>query len=392
MSQNLQYDVIIFGGGMVGSAVALGFAQRGHSVAIVEPNMPDVLQPSSPPDLRVSAISYGSQQLLNSLGAWQHIEDSRIQPYTQLAVWENAYFATEFDASDVELPYLGHLLENRNLQLALHKALAEYGNFSDHEKKISWFDSGQLRSSQAGQCLLSRDNGEQQFAEAKLVVAADGAFSTIRRAAKMGETGWQYKQNVFAIGIQTNDQSLQKTYQQFSKNGPMAYLPLFENYAALVWYTAPAFIQTLKSLSSSELKAQIIRYFPPLHSDFDVLDFASFPIRRNHANRYFRDKVVLCGDAAHTINPLAGQGVNIGFQDVEALFEIDLDKDLKEQLTVYENKRRPQNLMMMTAMDVFSHAFSNSNPVLKLGRNLGLKLAHHAGPFKNMALKRALGI
>lgn len=386
MSSVTQFDVVVFGGGMIGSTVALGFVQKGNTVAIVEPNIPEGLPAAgTPPDLRVSAISYGSQQLLYKLGAWAHIDKSRIQVYDELAVWEFAPFATEFSASDAQLTYLGHLMENRNLQLGLHTSLKE------HSEKISWFKQGEMQDASRGTCVLDNGSGKQAV-RAKLIVAADGGFSPLRRVCKMGETGWQYTQSVFAIGIRTETASLTKTYQQFSENGPMAYLPLFENYAALVWYTTPAHITQLKALSREQLKAEIEACFPPMHSDFEILDTASFPIRRNHANHYFKDKVVLCGDAAHTINPLAGQGVNIGFKDVEALIRIDVNKELSTQLERYESERRPENLMMMSAMDVFSHAFSNDNPILKLGRNLGLKLANHTGPLKQMALKKALGV
>lgn len=376
-----EYDVVVFGGGMVGAAAALGFAAKGAKLAIVEPLLPKEIAPSAPPDLRVSAISYGSQELLESLGAWQNLQHSRIQPYTKLAVWEHIQMATEFSAEDVALPCLGYLLENTNLQLALHQSLAEY------QDQVTWYQRGTLECARQGRCVL-----DGHAIQTKLIVAADGGFSTLRKATKMGETGWQYQQSVFTIGIQTESPSLDKTFQQFSKNGPMAYLPLFDNYAALVWYTHPQHIERLKSYSTLQLKSEIERYFPALHSDFKVLNSASFPIRRNHANHYFRDNVVLCGDAAHAINPLAGQGVNIGFQDVKSLIGIDLNRELSAQLKDYEAQRKPRNLLMMTAMDVFNVAFSNANPLLQIGRNLGLKLANHAGPLKQMALRQALGL
>lgn len=378
-----QYDIIVFGGGMIGSACALGFAKKGLKVAIVESSMPQKLTSKSSPDLRVSAISYGSEQLLSALGAWQYLVKSRIQPYKELAVWEHEGFATEFHADDLKLSHLGYLLENRNLQLALHQSIHE----TDFNHPVTWVNRGELEDGATGRCKL--DGNE---VSTRLIVAADGAFSGLRKQNRMGETGWKYQQSVFTIAIKTAEPSLEKTFQQFSANGPMAYLPLFGHNAALVWYTPQTQFQQLQSLSTDELKVQIGKYFPDLHSDFTVLNSASFPIRRNHANRYFKDRVVLCGDAAHTINPLAGQGVNIGFQDVKELLNIDTNGDLQAQLEAFQAKRKPQNLLMMSAMDGFNSAFSNSNPLLKIGRNLGLKLANHAGPLKEMALKTALGI
>lgn len=382
MTKN-QFDIIVFGGGMVGAATALGFAKKGLKVAIVEPGIPEELDDTSPPDLRVSAISYGSQQLLSELGAWQFLMDSRIQPYTELAVWEHEGFATEFDAQNLGLSHLGYLLENRNLQLALHKAINQLK--SDHG--VQWYHKGELIDEYTGVCRL-----DDEQVTGKLIVAADGAFSGLRKQTRMGETGWKYQQSVFTIAIKTEKPSLQKTFQQFSANGPMAYLPLFDHYAALVWYTPDAHIRQLKTLSKEGLAHQVKQSFPEIHSDFVVLNSASFPIRRNHANRYYKGRTVLCGDSAHAINPLAGQGVNIGFQDVRELIKIQPTGDLDEQLKAFESSRKPQNLLMMSTMDGFNSAFSNNNPLVMIGRNLGLKLANHAGPLKDMALKKALGI
>ena len=377
-------DVVVFGGGMVGAAAALGFANKGYSVAIVEPNMPEAINCDSPPDMRVSAISYSSENLLRSLGAWQFLQRERLQPYRRLSVWEKPDCATHFDADTIPVAHLGYIMENRHLQLALHLALQQHVNKDTH---LYWFNEGELLCGQTGLCRLGGEN-----VQANLVVAADGGFSTIRQQMKMGETGWKYNQSVFSVCIETEKPSLEHTFQQFSETGPMAYLPLYGHYAALVWYAPDVVTKRLQEMNTLQLKAEIESQFPKLHSNFDVLQQACFPIRRNHANRYFRDKVVLCGDSAHTINPLAGQGVNIGFKDVEALLEIQPGAHLEAQLATYEKRRRPENLLMMTAMDGFNLAFSSPNPILQLGRNIGLKLANHTGPIKRAVLQRAIGL
>lgn len=374
-------DLIVFGGGMVGAAAALGFVQQGYSVAIVEPNVPDWSELTAEPDIRVSAISLGSEQLLTELGAWSHLKMERLQRYSKLSVWEKPGCKTHFSASDLGISHLGFLMENRHLQLAIHQALSQF------KSQLTWFEKGTLLDAEAGRCQLGSD-----IYTASLVIGADGGNSNIRKILQVGETGWQYQQKVLSVNIKTAQPSLPHTFQQFANEGPMAYLPLFEQFATLVWYHSANEVQKLAQLDKKQLKARILASFPKLHSDFEILNVASFPIRRNHANHYHKGRVVLCGDAAHSINPLAGQGVNLGFQDVTALLKINPEVEMTEQLNQYEATRRKENGLMMTAMDGFNLAFCNPNPILKLIRNAGLFIAQRSGPLKKQALKRALGV
>ncbi|BDX06274.1 FAD-dependent monooxygenase [Planctobacterium marinum] len=375
------FDVVVFGGGMVGAAAALGFAEQGYKIAIVEPVLPKEIEPDAEPELRVSAISLGSEQLLKELGAWQYLLNQRVQAYKQLSVWEMPQAKTQFDCEQVQVSWLGHIMENLNLQLALHKALKRF------ETQLTWFTCGEVIDAELGLCNL---DGKQH--STSLVVAADGGFSAVRRSVELGETGWQYQQKVLSVNIRTHERSLAHTFQQFSESGPMAYLPLFDHFATLVWYHDANRVDELMKLNKSQLKAQLLSSFPALHSDFEILQQGCFPIRRNHANQYYKGRVVLCGDAAHNINPLAGQGVNIGFQDVKALLQVNPNLALQSQLAGYEKARRKENTFMMSAMDAFNLAFCDSNPILKGIRNVGLFLAERSGPLKTIALKRALGV
>jgi 2-octaprenyl-3-methyl-6-methoxy-1,4-benzoquinol hydroxylase len=184
----------------------------------------------------------------------------------------------------------------------------------------------------------------------------------------------------------------------------MAFLPLFDGYASLVWYNHSSQLGYLKTLTKKQLKQEVIKCFPNDLVDFEVLDCASFPLTRMHANQYCKGNVVLIGDAAHSINPLAGQGVNLGFKDVQvllAVFSKNLAKlddrrftssDELAWIKEYEVTRRGDNLLMMSAMDSLYASFGNNLMPLKLLRNLGLKLANHAGPLKKRALQYAVGI
>jgi 2-octaprenyl-3-methyl-6-methoxy-1,4-benzoquinol hydroxylase len=391
------FDFCVVGGGMVGSAMALGLAQLGFKVAIIEPFMPEQFESKQPPDMRVSAISLTSETLLQDLGAWAHINNMRVCPYKRLSVWDKPSCRTDFDCVAIEQPHLGHIIENRLVQLGLHAAIGAELNvvFYENLKVID------ITSTEVSQITL--ENG--QSIQAKILIAADGGHSAVRDAANIGVQGWQYAQQALGIQIKTYDVQQDITWQQFTADGPMAFLPLYDGFASLVWYHSAANIRHLKSLSKAKLKQHIVQHFPADLADFEVLDVAAFPLTRMHANQYFKGNTVLIGDAAHTINPLAGQGVNLGFKDVAAMLSV-LTKMLATHdrtailqsshysiwLKKYEIARRRDNLVMMSAMDLLYSTFSNNNMPLKLMRNLGLKLANHAGPIKNNAMKYAMGL
>lgn len=391
------FDFCVVGGGMVGSAMALGLGKHGFKVAMVEPSMPLLFEPNQPPDMRVSAISLTSETLLKDLGAWTHIKNMRICPYKRLSVWDEPSCRTDFDCAAIEQPHLGHIIENRVVQLGLHAAIVADQNVVLFEN----FKVADIKSSDISHIALKNS----QVVGAKILIGADGALSAVRDAANIGVQGWQYAQQALGIQIKTYDEQQDITWQQFTPNGPMAFLPLYDGFASLVWYHSAADIRHLKSLSKEKLKQHILQHFPAELPDFEVLDVAAFPLTRMHANQYFKGNTVLIGDAAHTINPLAGQGVNLGFKDVAALLRVIsnelavLDRAAVLQpnhychwLKKYEVARRRDNLVMMSAMDLLYSTFSNSNMPLKLLRNLGLKLANHAGPIKNNAMRYAMGL
>jgi 2-octaprenyl-3-methyl-6-methoxy-1,4-benzoquinol hydroxylase len=391
------FDFCVVGGGMVGSALTLGLANLGFKVAIIEPFMPVPFEPEQAPDMRVSAISLTSESLLQDLGVWAEIKDMRLCPYKRLSVWDKPSCRTDFDCSAIEQTHLGHIIENRLVQLGLHTVIGT----DPHVVFYKGLKVTNITSTDVANITLE----DGQIIEAKMLIGADGGQSAVRDAANIGGQGWQYAQQALGIQIKTYEGQQDITWQQFTPEGPMAYLPLYDGFASLVWYHNAADIQYLKSLSKTKLKQHILQHFPADLVDFEVLDVASFPLTRMHANQYFKGNTVLIGDAAHTINPLAGQGVNLGFKDVDALLSVIREElathersvvlqpiNYNQWLQKYQVARRRDNLVMMSAMDLLYSTFSNNNMPLKLLRNLGLKLANHAGPIKNNAMKYAMGL
>lgn len=390
------FDFCINGAGMVGAATALGLLQQGYKVALIEPAMPQAYSPSQPPDLRMSAISIASVELLEALGAWKAIEAMRVRPYHTLAVWDNPKAETRFSAQDLGLDKLGYFVENRLVQLGLHTALAELA----HSGQLTWFCQDPVKRIDEQDSGVVVTLSSAKTIEAKWLIGADGANSQVRQAAGIGTTGWDYAQQAMGIIIETPEPVDGVTWQQFYPTGPRALLPMHDNYASLIWYDSSDKIKQLKTLSPIQLEAEIKAAFPaPTPADFKVLNAAAFPLTRRHASHYVKGRSILIGDAAHTINPLAGQGVNLGFKDVKALLAVTAQFEphqlagLASQLqSDYEAIRKKDNLLMMSAMDGFYALFSNDHAPLSLLRNSLLAVAQRAGVLKNRILKYALGL
>lgn len=387
------FDVVVVGGGMVGAATALGFAKQGLRVAVIEDRAAQPFNHADPIDLRISAIGCASVRLLQKLGAWQGVERMRFTPYRRLETWEQAGSEVLFDAHSLGLPELGFMLENRVLQLALWQQMETFENLTlfcpDKLKKLDQ----QANESWS----LTLVSGERL--NARLVVAADGANSTVRQQAGIGIDGWQYRQNCMLINVETQSQDLDVTWQQFFPSGPRAFLPLWGNHASLVWYDSPQRIRRLQAMNMAQLTQEITAAFPARLGAVKALSSGSFPLVRRHAQRYVSPGLALVGDAAHTINPLAGQGVNLGYRDVEALLEVVLKANEKGEewwservLQRYQRRRRVDNLMMQGGMDLFYTAFSNNLPPVRILRNLALMAAQRAGKLKSKALEYALGL
>jgi len=388
----LHADVAVVGGGMVGGALALGLAQNGFTVAVLEKNAPPAFEPLAPPDVRISAISASSVSLLKSLGVWDAVLAMRAHPWRRLETWEWQNAHVVFDASELKLPNLGYMVENNVLQLALWQALEAHPQVVlRHGTSLE-----KLHSADESQILHLADASE---IHAKLVVGADGATSQVRQQAGIGIHGWQYPQSCMLITVKSENEPGDSTWQQFSPTGPRAFLPLFDNWASLVWYDTPARIRQLQSLSMPQLQREIAAHFPERLGQVTPVAAGAFPLTRRHAQQYVQPGLVLVGDAAHTIHPLAGQGVNLGYRDVDALLDVLASaRSVGENwaslpvLQRYQARRRMDNLAMQSGMDLFYAGFSNDLAPLRVMRNIGLMAAQRSGVLKRQALKYALGL
>ena len=405
-----EFDVVIVGAGMVGATIACGLARSNLKVAVIDPQKSKPYVDNEVPHIRVSAISFASEQVLKHVGAWQHITSKRTCPYRRLAVNEmpakeglaaklpdiSSWARTEFNADVIGQTHLGHIIENDIVHLALHEQMDKMGS-------LSIFCPDDVVSMELQSTMKRIVLSKQGEIRARLVIGAEGAQSQVRTQAGIGQTREQYEQQAFVCTVRYQGVQEDITWQSFTPHGPIAFLPLSDvgenHYASLVWYDSPESISGMKALSDGQLLAYFQQEYPDtLPLLLSIEERASFPLFRSHALAYIKQGIALAGDAAHTINPLAGQGVNLGLLDAAALIEVLIQANMNNEdiasetvLKRYQKARRTENQVMMSTMDAFYYGFSNDLLPLRILRNIGLGLANTTGFVKNNVMKYAIG-
>lgn len=387
-------DIAIVGGGMVGLALAAAFKETDLRIAVIESRTPDH-KLTEQPDVRVSALSRSSEVMLRNLGAWQGIVARRSAPYSAMEVWEQDSFARiEFEAQQLAQPDLGHIVENRVIQLALLEQVKQQSN-------VTLFMPAKCASMAIGEreAWLTLDNG--QALTAKLVVGADGANSWVRKQQDIPLTHWDYGHSAIVANIRTTEPHQHVARQIFTPQGPLAFLPLGEeNLSSIVWSTEPNRAERLVAMSEREFNKVLTAEFDHRLGLCDVVgERFAFPLKMRYARDFVAQRVALVGDAAHTIHPLAGQGVNLGLLDAASLAQEVLelhqqgeDFGSKRNLRGYERWRKAEAAKMITAMQGFKDLFEGNNPAKKLIRGIGMKFAAQLPGAKDEIMKRALGL
>ncbi len=387
-------DIAIIGGGMVGLTVAAALENSGLRIAVIESQLPEE-ELASLPDIRVSAISRASENILNNVGAWQGVLSRRAAPYTSMRVWEQDSFAKiEFEAEDIAQHNLGHIVENRVIQLSLLDKISKQENVTllapERCTNIMFGESEAWINLESGKAIT-----------AKLVVGADGANSWLRNQLDIPLTHWDYGHSALVANIRTVDTHNATARQIFRPEGPLAFLPLGEpNLSSIVWSLDPLQAEDLVSMPEDDFNKRLTTAFDNQLGLCSVEGARqAFPLKMRYAKDFVRDRAVLVGDAAHTIHPLAGQGVNLGLADAAALAETILalqneskDIGLKVNLRSFERWRKAEAAQMIASMQGFKELFSGSNPVKKFIRGVGMSLTNELSPVKDECLKRALGL
>ncbi|CAD7526926.1 TPA: FAD-dependent 2-octaprenylphenol hydroxylase [Aeromonas hydrophila] len=387
-------DVVIVGGGMVGLGLAAALKGSALKVAVIEGQLPEPAL-NEAPDNRVSALSLASQRILQQVGAWRGIEARRLQPYVQMEVWEQDSFGRiAFDAASLRQPELGHIVENRVIQLALLEAILD----GDNIQLLSPARASSLQSGEAGSLLLLEDG---RALSAKLVVAADGAHSWVRRQADIPLTSWDYGHHALVATVRCAEPHEAVARQIFTPEGPLAFLPLWQpDLCSIVWSVPAARVEALCQCDEEQFNRQLTTAFDGRLGLCKVAGGRSaIPLTARYARDFARERLVLVGDAAHTIHPLAGQGVNLGLLDAAALAEQILrnqaaGKDIGRlaNLRGYERWRKSEAASMLAAMEGLKRLFAGANPLKKLVRGAGLCAFDLLTPLKQSVIRAAMGL
>lgn len=393
------FDIVIGGGGMVGAAVAALIVTdpraRGLKVALAEEQPASMPLSGEAAELRVSALSRASEQLLRAVGAWEALGARPPCPYTRMRVWDAAGAPDDgdallFDAADIGEPDLGCIVENRAIAAALTGVALKRG-VSLLAAPIKDLDL-QLESAAVA-------IGERTL-HTGLVVAADGSQSRLRLAAGIDVRRHAYSQRALVARLEAERAHGAEARQRFLPSGPLALLPLSDGAVSLVWSLPESDAERQLAADDHEFSQAVTAASGGVLGELKVASArAAFALSRDHAVSYAGTRIALVGDAAHTVHPLAGQGVNLGFLDAATLVETVLvareageDPGDPAVLGRYSRARRLDNLTVAAAMDGLNKLFGARLPMVTTLRRVGLGLVNHASPVRTRLMREALGL
>ena len=392
MKSRARLDVAVAGGGVVGAACALALARAGLDVALVEARpVPRWL--AEQPDLRVYALAPDNAALLDALGVWPQVVRARAQPYRKMRVWDaGGGDELAFDAATLARDELGWIVENGLLVDRLWAALVAAGVQVHCPARVQG-----MEQDEAG-VRLQLDDGTRL--EARVAVAADGGASELRRLAGLDVDAHDYGQRGVVAFIETADPHQETAWQRFLPTGPLALLPFTQGRSSIVWTLPEAEAQRVLALDDAAFALELTDASAArLGRAQPVSARAAFPLRRQLVRQQVAGRVLVLGDAAHVVHPLAGQGVNLGLRDVAALrAEVEsaqarrVDWASAHRLQRWARRRRSDNTVSAYAFEGINRLFSNADPLAVLARGPLLGLAGKLPPLTRALWRHAAGV
>lgn len=384
-----RYDIIISGGGMIGSIAAVAAVKSGLSVLLIEANKLKPIENDSSRELRVSAISWDNINYINDLDVFSNLLQSRIQSYNQMKVWDNRTNAhIEFEADFSQQQCLGYLIENNNLVQAAWKTLEQADQcetIQENTIKNIENDGAQIR--------IELNNGESF--KSRLLIAAEGRNSYVRKLAGIKTVENAYHQKGLVAYVKLDKAPSETALQAFNEGGPIGILPIKNKVFSIVWSLPEDQCDHWQNCEKAEFETGVKQ---AIGKDFGAIELlskrATFPLTQLYAEKYFNQRIVLCGDTAHGVHPLAGQGVNLGIGDIKQLFNvIDLatlkDEDLlKLALRKYQRRRTSQVKETSEMMSLLHHLFKDDKHIKKPLRTLAFNIIDKS-PFKKWFVSQA---
>ena len=389
---SMDADVLIVGGGMVGTTLAIALASAGVSVAIIDRDTPEQIAAPAR-DGRASAIASGSQAVLDVLGVWPRVARAA-QPILEVRVSDtDSLLFLHYDHRDLGDKPLGAIVENHVIRHALNARLAELL----YARVIGGRTVASL-ARDAHRAVAVLDDGAR--IAARLAIAADGRNSPLRREAGIDIVEWTYPQTGIVCTVRHERDHRGIAHERFLPAGPFAILPLSGKRASLVWTERADIARTILALDDAAFAAELALRFGDFLGALDVEGKRyAHPLSLLHAQSYIAPRLALAGDAAHAIHPIAGQGLNLGLRDVAALAEVivdalrlGLDPGSTAVLAGYERWRRFDNTVMMAVTDSLNRLFSNRSTPLRLARDTGLAAVNQMPGLKRLFMRHAMGL
>jgi 2-octaprenyl-3-methyl-6-methoxy-1,4-benzoquinol hydroxylase len=390
-------DIAVVGGGVVGAACALSLAKLGLEVALIEGREPAPWSAGTP-DLRVYAFAPDNAALFDGLGVWDSVRGARAQAYRRMRVWDGSGGGElSFDADLLGREQLGWIVENNLLTDRLWVALPAAGVRLHCPARVESMEQ-EGASTETGGVRLRLDDGTRL--EARLAIAADGADSTLRQLAGLQVSAHDYRQRGVVAFVETGKPHELTAWQRFLPSGPLAFLPFVDGRSSIVWTLPNEEADRVLALQDDAFGRELTGAFEArLGQVRAVSRRVAFPLRRQLADAYVSGKVLLMGDAAHVVHPLAGQGVNLGLRDVARLGDAIADAQSRRadwssphRLARWARECRSENAAAAYAFDGINQVFSNDEMHATLLRGFALGMAGKIPPLAALFWRKASGL
>lgn len=381
-------DVLVIGGGVVGLSAAVAMAARGFKTAVMDAGSLKIL--STDKNTRVYAINGASQALLTRLGVWELLAPDVISPYRGMHVWDASNHAEiTFDARDAAKAQLGVILEEMPLRAALLKRAEALGVLLISDTRVM------ACVEEAAGMRVTGDDGA--VFQVKLLMVADGANSSTRELLGVALTTWPYDHEALVATVQTEKPHQEIAYQVFTSDGPLAFLPLHDPHqCSIVWSQPPERTQALMTLEQKDFDTALTQAFEDKLGVVTLQSTrVSFPLHMRHVQQYSSKNWLLMGDAAHTIHPLAGLGLNVGLADLTSWLAL-LDEQgcgawSERLLAAYQRERKHEVWSVIALMQGIKALFGASLTPIGVLRGLGMRAWNRFSPLKRMLVKYASG-
>jgi 2-octaprenyl-6-methoxyphenol hydroxylase len=394
---NFDTDIAIVGGGLNGPILALALAQAGISTTVIDALTTKVRKNPSF-DGRSYAVALTSQRLLNNIGLWGDIKDNA-QRMLEIKVSDGragegpSPFFMHFDHAEIEDGPMGYMVQDRYLRRTLLDAITSNPN-------ITHLSDQTVVSQDAANGGITVTLASGKAITARALIGCDGRGSGTAQRAGIKRIGWGYGQTALVCAIEHEKPHGGIAHQFFMPAGPLAILPLTGNRSSIVWSETEANATAFNALSDEEYLTMLRPRFGDFLGEISLAGARySYPLALSMTDRLVADRVALVGDAAHGLHPIAGQGLNAGMRDIAALVQIISEAQKRGEdygnlavLKRYEEWRRFDNTALALTTDMFNKLFSNDNPLLRLGRDLGMGLINAVPSLRRVIIREAAGL